>query len=488
MPLFKLVVALLLPWLMGTLILAYVHARPCNEIKRNFPIYVGYGFFVGYLAQYIILRTQLALFTNINYSLVVGSMLVLTLLLAYFLGTRFRNPSVIPPKLGSQTSSLFAKGCTCLLVLWVIYHLGGAFYEVIERPLYPWDAISTWAYRAKVWFFNQQLNVFTAPGDWLNHAGASEIYTIPAFFYPKYGSVMQAWAAWSYGSWSETLINLPAYLCGPAIVLALYGQSKAANFTTPIAVFVAYLFISIPLVGTHLALGGYSDIWMSGFAGLGFVALLRGLTIKDNFNLLLAIAMLLFSAFVKNEGAIWLLMALGITWLSLAGMRAILLTLMGLCFLGALFIFGIGSVELPIMGKLGIEGDRLFLSYLGTYTLTYYPVWEAHFVSFFVMGTWNLLWLLVLSGLVLVIIPPFGREKRIAALFFLAVLASHFFIFFLTDQGRWAEQFTAINRLPLHFAPALIFAVATVWNYQYQRLSPATNQNFEINHIDANAA
>jgi uncharacterized membrane protein YwaF len=36
------------------------------------------------------------------------------------------------------------------------------------------------------------------------------------------------------------------------------------------------------------------------------------------------------------------------------------------------------------------------------------------------------------------------------------------FIFGFTDQGIWADTYTAINRLPLHFVPALIFTALII--------------------------
>jgi hypothetical protein len=41
-------------------------------------------------------------------------------------------------------------------------------------------------------------------------------------------------------------------------------------------------------------------------------------------------------------------------------------------------------------------------------------------------------------------------------------LATQLFIFGFTDQGTWADTYTAINRLPLHFVPALIYAALII--------------------------
>ena len=54
------------------------------------------------------------------------------------------------------------------------------------------------------------------------------------------------------------------------------------------------------------------------------------------------------------------------------------------------------------------------------------------------------------------------RVRRTALSFILIFLATQIFIFGFTDQGLWADTYTAINRLPLHFVPALLFAVIVI--------------------------
>ena len=82
------------------------------------------------------------------------------------------------------------------------------------------------------------------------------------------------------------------------------------------------------------------------------------------------------------------------------------------------------------------------------------------------MGSWNLLWVLVAASLVLGFRSPNlvsgYRARRSALSFILIFLATQLFIFGFTDQGLWADTYTAINRLPLHFLPALLFAVVVI--------------------------
>ena len=61
-------------------------------------------------------------------------------------------------------------------------------------------------------------------------------------------------------------------------------------------------------------------------------------------------------------------------------------------------------------------------------------------------------------------LPPAVRLHRIASLFLLIPLAAILFIFLWTEEGVWAESFTAVNRLFIHFAPCwMLLTGLVVW-------------------------
>ena len=77
------------------------------------------------------------------------------------------------------------------------------------------------------------------------------------------------------------------------------------------------------MVGIHLSLAGYADIWMAGFTGLGFVSLLRGSIQHSFFAVALGLLMIAIGAVVKNEGMVWLYTAIAFMVLSVASRRAL---------------------------------------------------------------------------------------------------------------------------------------------------------------------
>ena len=96
-------------------------------------------------------------------------------------------------------------------------------------------------------------------------------------------------------------------------------------------------------------------------------------------------------------------------------------------------------------------------------------MWDDYWNNFFISGTWNLFWLYTALGALSLALLPAGRVRRAILVFYTVLALAQWFIFELTESGQWAQDWTAINRLPLHFAPALIFALAVLAQAFVQR-------------------
>ncbi|MFK8047894.1 MAG: hypothetical protein AB8B81_05615 [Halioglobus sp.] len=368
-----------------------------------------------------------------------------------------------------------------IFLTWIALHLLLSVIEVVHRPVYPWDAWLAWMYRAKAWFYSNNVHELASPSDWLD-GSATSAYTIEAHNYPTFASITPYWSALSLGTWSETLVNTPVIVCGIALGLGLYGQCREAGMGILLSTGAVYLLLSIPLLNTHLSLAGYADIWMAGFTGLGFVALIRGLASHDRYQKLLGFGLVALGMTVKNEGVVWFYAAI-VTFIFSSISIRFSFAVLGSATLVALTAWATGyhSVALPIVGIIGVVDGRIHIPFLGSHLLQVWDVSSAYLISFFARGSWNLLWPLLLcatTSLLFIscraqarthkLVLPVGSELpnndskalvKPLLTFFVVFMASQFFIFGLTEQGRWAEYFTAINRLPLHFAPALVFCI-----------------------------
>ncbi|GMR15191.1 MAG: hypothetical protein BMS9Abin30_0813 [Gammaproteobacteria bacterium] len=485
MGLLTLYAGLLLPWLGGTFWLAFAESRLEPNKSHNRIRQAGYGFFLGYAVLFMAIIATDRLTGTTSWA---GLMLFLGVFatsggLAVWLtpgsSPSTLNPVPAPPRSSKSTA---VKLLTVLVVAWTAVHLVFIAVDVFNQPLYPWDAWLAWVYRAKAWFLAGGMTAVVGPAEWAS-AVATNTYTIEAWMYPLFPSVIPYWAALSLGNWSETLVNLPVLFAGIAIGMALYGQCREHGLGVKTSLVCCYLLYSIPIFATHIALAGYADIWMAGFTGLGFIAIIRAAVIKSTvlgadgpqakYGLQMALGLLMaaLGILVKNEGVVWFLAVLAL--LILINFRArvpilIFATIALAALLG--FALGVTHISIPLVGTLGVVDGRLLIPFIGKFALELHNIWGVYWDNFFAMGNWNLLWVLVLASLILSCKSASNssthRVPRIGLAFFSIFLATQLFIFGLTDQGIWADTYTAINRLPLHFVPALLFAAFIVLHAQ----------------------
>lgn len=431
----------------------------------------GYGFFVG---QAVLCLLALA-FNTVLGDVPWGWIMSILLVIAAAGGSglwRHRHTRRLSPALRLPDIQGSERLLLIIMAAWALLHLLIVSVEALNRPLYPWDAWLAWVYRAKAWFLTGELVDLVDPGTWAA-ATSPSMYTIDAWHYPLLPSFIPYWAALSLGHWSEILISLPVILAGLAIGLGLYGQCRESGMKPLLTVIACYLLFSIPLFGTHIALAGYADIWMAGFTGLGFIALLRGAIFHIRFQTLLGFCLLALAMLVKNEGMVWFLAALllyaVITW---RGRAFILFLVILIAPVLAAVILGLPYFEMPLIGSVGWVDGQLQLPFLRPFKLEMHDVWGPYGQNFFLLGNWHLLWLLVAAGLLVAVFwrrNLEGPAQRGGAAFILIFLATQLFIFGFTDQGQWADAYTAINRLPLHFLPALIFTPLMLLNASLPR-------------------
>jgi hypothetical protein len=346
---------------------------------------------------------------------------------------------------------------------WLLLHLWFNWIEVVKTPVFPWDAWAVWVFRAKAWFAHSSLFAFITPEQWLDSVSATS-YAAPALNYPWLVSLMPFWAALSLGSWHEALVAAPVAVLGAALTMAFYGQLRSHGLLPVAALVFSYFLLSTPLLDVHLSLAGYADIWMAGFAGLGFIALLRHL-MEDN-RRQLALGLLLLSActLVKLEGLVWLMAALLLLLLCRLPLRwlatgAALLALLSL----AIAMGAPASMELPGLGLVGLREGALHLPYLGSHQLVVYDQRWAYWDNAMLRASWSLAWLFAAMALLYSLAR--ARWLRPVLTFLLIVVAVQLVIFVFSKEGEWAKDYTAINRLPLHVYPAVMFAVAVAWNH-----------------------
>jgi hypothetical protein len=476
---FSVAVALLLPWLAGALWLRLLWTEPA---PGRWPMLIGYGGVLGALLTAFLLHLMgsLGLALRVWPALIV---FILAIACAVWLLWRSRTHPGQDMTAGRERISgealpivaampawqwmLFA-----LLLVWVLVRLSGLTLEVWWRPLYPWDAWTTWAVRARAWAELQSLVPFISPEVWLSGPSTSA-YTISAWAYPSTVSLFATWPALAYGAWNETAANLPWIGCALALLFGFYGQARRWGASPLEALVAIWLLASLPLLNTHIALAGYADLWLGTLLGLALMAFLHWARDRDWRQGLIALGLVLCLPLVKDEGAVWAALfvpALVAVWLPLRGwlLLAALSAALGLgVWMGGWLADGL-RLTLPLLGELALAPDRIDIPGLGNFELAYQGDWQPIWKHLFVLSSWHLFALLLLLALALAIDQGLRGGltepwQRAGLAWVLAALLALYLLFFWTLAAEWAAKGTSINRILLQFAPALLFWMLSLW-------------------------
>ena len=481
-------IALGLPWLAGTLWLRVLW----RDTPAGFwPMALGYGGILGWLAVTLLLRVQMALDVPPNFNIPILIMSLLLLPAGWLLWCRSRcdasvHTSIVGEmgKVGgySQYSqNLWTQLLFVALLLWLGWRLADLAQELWWQPLYPWDAWTTWAVRPRVWAEWQQWVPFVGPKQWLANPSAS-VYTIYAWTYPYTVPLLSLWSALAYGSWNETATNLPWLGAVLALSLGFYGQARLWGVTPLIALIFTWLLLSLPLLDTHVALAGYADLWLATVFGLAMIACLQWVRDGDRRQGVLALLLALACPTIKLEGTVWLLLFLPVLLVARLQKKWLLaLTGLMLILVGAWWLAGGVEFSIPGLGAFRLTPTLIEVPYLGRFALGYRGSWNPVWMNFLVLANWHLLGYLLLLTLGVAGISAFKygtRRWQAAGLVFVgSSLFALFVLFFLTDAQLWAEQYTSINRVFLEFVPAFLFWILTVFQSTIFTADPPTVGN-----------
>ncbi len=472
--------ALAIPWLAGALWVRVLWRD--TPLPGVWPLALGYGGLLGLLAATLLLRAQSALGLPLDW---VGPTLVLGLLALAggwltWRRTALDSPSTVQ-EIAPKADARWRQALFVLLLAWLGVRFINLALELGWRPLYPWDAWTTWAVRPRVWSELGQLMPFVDPQRWLADATGS-VYTIEAWTYPRTVPLLALWPTLAHGGWNETAANLPWLGCALGLGLGFYGQARLWGASALTALVFTWLLLSLPLLNTHVALAGYADLWLAAVFGLATIAFFQWARHGDRRQGLLAVLLALACPLVKLEGAVWLLLFIPAGLAARLGGWRLLAVAVTVAALGlGWWLAGGIAFDLPGLGQLVLKPDLIHVPYLGRFNLGYRGGWDPVVKNFLVLANWHLLGYLVLiaAGVAAMTVVRGQAERWLWAelTFVAASLAALFVLFFLTDAQRWAEQYTSINRVVLDFVPAFLFWILTVFEQASRALiDPARSE------------
>jgi hypothetical protein len=457
--------SLLLPWLTGTMLMRRLW--PAGT-PGAWPLALGYGYWLALPAGALALYPLSMLGLRIAFWLL---MLGFALVLGW--GVRGWRPpgwgalQSLRPAWNRDARERGSRLLFALLLGWIGLRFTVLALEVWWQPLFPWDAWTTWAVRARVWSELGRLVPFVAPEVWAG-AGAGTVYTIEAWHYPSLVSRLALWPTLAAGGWNETAANLPWLGAAIALALGFYGQARLWGASPLTSLVALWLLISLPLLDTHVALAGYADLWLAGALGLSLMAFLHWTRTGDRRQAALCLVLAASWPLLKLEGAAWLMLLVPAWILAAARRRRIGLSLIAAAVLsfGLAWLSGL-RFEAPFIGLIEISAEALQLPFIGRFELGYHDSWGILARTLLGLEHWHLLGYLLVVGLSVAIWRVVRGERapwRLAGLaLVLGSLVLLWGLFFLTDAHRWAEQGTSLGRLLLHFMPFYVFFLLTLW-------------------------
>ena len=333
-----------------------------------------------------------------------------------------------------------------LLLAWLVLRAALLLVEVATHPLYPWDAWTQWATKARVWYELGRIVPFDSADAWLAASGANYFDAGPN--YPGTVGLMQVLACNFLGRWDDTLMNLPFWMLAVAFAFAIYGALRAMAFTPTWALAGAWLVSSLPLANTHVALAGYADLPLAIYFCAAILACLRWLRTRELADAALAILLLAACPLIKIPGRIWALLAA-------PALLAGLLPRLGSRIVGAGYAAALLGLLLLAQTSPMIMGYQLHLEFA--------PDWDALANSFFLYDNWHLLWYGALAAAVL------GRRQLLApqvAPLTMVVAGGAIFIAFVllfTNARDWLSDQSTVNRATLHLAPLVALWMLVVF-------------------------
>ena len=440
--LLALLVGFALPWVFGVALLALVYRRLGGAGAPPAAWILGCGWFAGTFLLTLLMRGVSLAGIPLGVASVGGPLLVLTVLCCWLV---LRGPGVSPVRAaGRRWSALVGRDLAgwqravwLALVAWLALRFALLFAEVWWRPLYPWDAWTQWATKARVWFELKSVVPFVSYADWLNQTVPGAYYDA-ASHYPATVPLFQVWSALLIGRWDDALVNVPWWLGGVAFTIALYGALVRLDFAPLVAIAGAAMVMSMPIVNVHIALAGYADLPMAMVLTLGTLAALHAIRDRNLADGVLALLLLAACVLVKNPGKAWM-------FVLLPAFAAAALPRQGLKLAG--FAFGGAALAILVLARSGVR----ILGY--QLSPQFAMPWNALFDAYFSFANWNLLWYGAVVAAVLGWRQLLSREVAPLTCVIAGGLMFLLVGFAFTNAGAWVEDQSTVNRATLHLAP-----------------------------------
>ena len=448
----------LLPWLLGIAMLLLL--RPA-AIAVAAPGEIAWIVGAGYLAGAFVLTLWMRALSlaGIKFGIAVIAVPLAVLTIAcVVLGWR-RYGSALPQAWRRAGRALIAgpddataRAIWWLLLAWLAVRFALLGIEIVSRPLYPWDAWTQWATKARVWYELGYLAPFAHASAWFAANGG--VYFDASPEYPPMVPLLQVWNCLWLGRWDDALMNWPWWQIGVALTFAVYGGLRSLGVAALPAFVGAVLVASLPLANVHVALAGYADLPLAAYYTGAALALLRWAHYRDLPDAAVALLFAVACTQIKNPGWFWAVTLVPGTLVVLLPRYGIRVALAG---------FAVAAFLIVVLArmKFALFGYRI--------NLNYDPPWGDLGESYFLLGNWHLLWYGAIAVSLLAGRQLLSRALAPLTMIVIGGLLFLFFVFGFTNASAYISDQSTVNRATLHFAPLIVVFMVLAWQAFAQR-------------------
>ncbi|VAX35058.1 hypothetical protein MNBD_UNCLBAC01-121, partial [hydrothermal vent metagenome] len=329
------------------------------------------------------------------------------------------------------------------IVIYIIYTICFVLWRGLSVPILEWDAISTIAFKAKIFFYEK---------------GLYEHQNMPHTSYPLQVPFSLTWVALNLGQWHEQYVKIIFPTTFLSFLVIQYTFLKQFTYIKGAVAGVALLLCANFFV--YHATISYRDFTMLYYNCTTIFLLLLWHQKKENSFLILAGLFAGFTSFTKLEGTGYLAVQTILFFFILfyGHIRKPLQK----CFTFMLPAFGICGIYYVYKILMGISAasNRLQSKFAIT-NLERIPIIIREFSgNLFFSGNWNVLWMLLFIS--------FFRYKKIQQHFVIKAvlfsLTSYFLLYFciivFTDNLIWHP--TLLSRVILHFFPLSVVSLVLI--------------------------
>ena len=336
------------------------------------------------------------------------------------------------------------------LVFGISFEVLYAFFRALVKPIESFDAIAIYALKAKIFYLQHAIpqNFFSELKNFVPHVE-----------YPLLLPLSETCIYVFLGNLNDLLVKVISPLYYLAILLVFYFLLRR-NFGRKISLLFTFLLASIPQFKDY-ATNGYADILLAFYYSASFFYLFLWIQKNEKAFLMISFLCSALGMWTKSEGLILIginMILVIIYIMSKKGRKslgqaipylAVSLALIG-TFLYIKKIFGVA---------INSDFDNSWASCLPTVVgnMKRIPLILYEYQrQFFGPKKWNIVWILLLLGLIANFKKAFLKDMKFVTLSILLIFLFYALIFMATPQNITWHLSTTVSRLFIHFLPIVV--------------------------------